>query len=1779
MGVIDDTVHFGISPTQWWQGDGDFVRWNHTSNSWMDGIESEGQVERVNAQFAGDCHPTPTNCHLYAAYGNTPLHQVDMNGNLVRSWDDSVIEGPIRGIVTWNGEVLFGTEDGVFRYNYSTNTWLTEWTENNGLPNNVQDAVFSMEVIGDDLWIATMATQGWNRNSKILQLNGTSGQWTVHDVGSGQVPEGYGADIGLCDGIVHVAINRWSGWGSQGGVARYDLNSASWLSDWNQGQGGLPHDNPVAIACDEGYDIVYIGFEEDDGSISRYDYVNQQFLAVLDEDDNVISEPIFPGAIHHFGGGLLVGHYDSGGLTFIGTTGQIVTNIIPFSTDAEATSIAPVPGGQAYEFAIGRAGGSSGYNRVDNLDSTGLNQGAWDILATLSTGRVAEITGNSTHVWISPIDDLTSVFGSAILEGERHPNGTIEWTRAWNLKSLVINELFLDGQTLWITTAGLGLVSINLTTSAFSFTGAPLHYQMDEMAMYGNELLVGLMGTAGTAAGIQRFDTSTNTWGTGRIVAGLPSNFVLDFERIGNRVYIATLFGIGVWNLTQDDWEDPMTTADGLPTPFITHLDSYNGVLIIGTPSGLMSFEPGVGLGQLYGRNQGFVGNSVSGIAKVTDPTTGQVNLFVSHNGEGPTRPGFSETTPLINSGQAGIGYSVLDTTLVDILPSNRITALASDWWGVHIATDAEPLMHWNATASEMEQGSSSSGLASWPIQHMDSDGQNVIAISSLGVNRIDAVGALHTSSSLISYAGLNRGAITSSGIYIVGQDGLHVWSGHPSFIEMDRAYMRRAQPLMINFGVGGESLDATNLARPGNQITLINSSNPVTLPEFGNPGPGNILLTQDMLILTSPVSNAATWVSSSRLNYSGTWDLAALNPNLQNSVQMAIENSPLTAEGRSLHIQLQSPQNGTLEVRLTYDWVRSESPSELIEIYDRPQDGGGVLVAQWTVTQDHTFYAYRIYLRPDSNWTSPPTSADLLGSTWDARFSNWQRTSAELETHAGQPLVDGTPYWAVIVIEYPDGSIGEPSMPIGPATPTDEVPNPPSWADAGPLPDELDGEDGDLFVEWAPCTELDSDVTRIWTSPNPITDALGLMDSIEVSSEAGNNTSISLQEGRPYWVALTCVDEGGQHDPANATVIGPVVPTGGIDDFTAPLPVEDIAAWDTPDDEGGQINVSWTPNEEEDCAWYTIFATPAVSETPPVWADDAEIASIIAGCSTNGTTISEIGGQPLVDQQPYWITVVASDKWGNVDHFNITWVSTYSEQNNIGIVPPPRVENLVAWDHPNDTGNAIDVQWTPTDVTDFAFYIVWASEHPLGDVIFKWNDCKDTPSACGLMRITQQSQGFDQPMMVKMESAMYGDSLQSSTPSSIIPNQPLWVTVTIHDVKGNAFLTGLTDHMVMVTPIDNSIDQMAPDRLDEPEVTDRPDDNGDGLLVWYEESDASDIDYYDIYVHDFPFTDASTLNPSIQALRTSSQPIVLERLSNGSEITPNKMLWVAVVPVDTAGNAWTDQLNVATAMAIDNSLEDALYLPEIEGLNASWNEAGTDIIVTWDPSTDSQVEGYLVHFNDQPFVDNRFPVTLATEEPIQVPEITLNATAFDLRNDQLWYISVVVSDGSTNRFGVTPVEVPVWSPSQVDGEGDGDSTEEGSGAWWENLSVLEIALILTLTAMILLLALVLIVRLRKPRYDPLDHATPNWELQVEDWSDSNSDAPLGLDLNFEDTLLPAAARIEASKTAPVSDEVTSIPSVVSTPSTDLDAIAEGLLDDTKPKSKGVDTSFLDDLL
>ena len=681
-------------------------------------------------------------------------------------------------------------------------------------------------------------------------------------------------------------------------------------------------------------------------------------------------------------------------------------------------------------------------------------------------------------------------------------------------------------------------------------------------------------------------------------------------------------------------------------------------------------------------------------------------------------------------------------------------------------------------------------------------------------------------------------------------------------------------------------------------------------------------------------------------------------------------------------------------------------------------------------------------------------------------------------------------------------------------------------------------------------------------------------------------------------------MDESGQHDPENATIIGPIVPTGGIDDGTAPLPIEDIEALDTPDDEGGRINVSWTVNLEDDCSWYTIYATPVVSDEPPVWADDADIARIVVPCSfrnsdsnTMEVIIDEIGGAYLIDLMPYWITVVASDNWANVDHFNVTWVQAFSVQNTVGVDPPPRVEDLQAWDHPDDDGTAVDVQWAPSTVNDFDFYVVWASEHPVDNVAFKWMECEEDPSSCGLLVIQQQRQTWNGQMNIVLEKALYGgNTLEEATASDIIPNQPIWVTVTIHDIKGNAFLTSLGDHMTLVTPIDNSGDVIAPDRLLEPEVQDRPDDTGNALLVSFSASEASDLDHYAIYADTIPFGEVGAREPAMIVNRDGSQQgqggfgggpgggrqadtmgnedvqdVVLTRLSNGQNIEPGVMVWVAVVPVDSSDNAWLNNLNVGKASAVDDSLLDpGLHLPEITGIQAAWNQDGTGITVTWDESIDAQVVGYIVHLSSEVFEDVRYAEYEL--DLVQGTRLTIIADEFDplLDINGTWYVSVVASDGEVTRFGVSPITVDAWDPNNSNSDVEID--EEGLGEWWDNMSAVEMALMAVLTLMIILLSMIIIGRLRKANYDPMDHATPNWELQVDDWGGDNFETTMEPEADFGDTLMPAATTIRETTTQSPSRMTTTVPDE------DLESLAGDLLGETETKDSA-DPFGLDDLL
>ncbi len=114
-----------------------------------------------------------------------------------------------------------------------------------------------------------------------------------------------------------------------------------------------------------------------------------------------------------------------------------------------------------------------------------------------------------------------------------------------------------------------------------------------------------------------------------------------------------------------------------------------------------------------------------SGNTSVTLPAA----LYLSHNGEGSTRPGASalEISTL----------QVIQQLQVDMLPSNDVRAIAADWWGVHIATSEEPLVHWKAATSTMEAGSSSWMLLAWPVRKLLSDGRTLVVVTPAGFDRV----------------------------------------------------------------------------------------------------------------------------------------------------------------------------------------------------------------------------------------------------------------------------------------------------------------------------------------------------------------------------------------------------------------------------------------------------------------------------------------------------------------------------------------------------------------------------------------------------------------------------------------------------------------------------------------------------------------------------------------------------------------------------------------------------------------------------------------------------------------------------------------------------------------------------------------------------------------------------------------------------------------------------------------------------------------------------------
>ena len=208
-------------------------------------------------------------------------------------------------------------------------------------------------------------------------------------------------------------------------------------------------------------------------------------------------------------------------------------------------------------------------------------------------------------------------------------------------------------------------------------------------------MYVGLLGTFSTSAGVQSYDLATQQFG-GQLLSGLPSDNIQGFAVSNDHVYVATQNGIGRWNVTANDWDNPLTTADGLPSSNIEDVKFISNSLYIASASGLSQYIPSTGAISTNTSADGLLGNSVWSIETYSPPSTNQaIQLVLGHDGAGSERPGVS----MIDSSS----NSVLSTHRFDQLPSNYITALASDYAGLHIATDVGPWIHYDGLSKNLK--------------------------------------------------------------------------------------------------------------------------------------------------------------------------------------------------------------------------------------------------------------------------------------------------------------------------------------------------------------------------------------------------------------------------------------------------------------------------------------------------------------------------------------------------------------------------------------------------------------------------------------------------------------------------------------------------------------------------------------------------------------------------------------------------------------------------------------------------------------------------------------------------------------------------------------------------------------------------------------------------------------------------------------------------------------------------------------------------------------------
>jgi len=278
-------------------------------------------------------------------------------------------------------------------------------------------------------------------------------------------------------------------------------------------------------------------------------------------------------------------------------------------------------------------------------------------------------------------------------------------------------------------------------------------------------------------------------------------------------------------------------------------------------------------------------------------------------------------------------------------------------------------------------------------------------------------------------------------------------------------------------------------------------------------------------------------------------------------------------------------------------------SPITDVNASDKPQDQGYWVILTWNViTQPDDFDHYNIYRE-----SAPITS--LLGLTPlvdDGTMNLNTVTTGRAEVNVPTNKTDY--YFAVTVVDTAGNEssldTAKSGSAFGPVQAIDNIP--PDPVNIVSAADKPNDQGNTIIVSWTnPSHAEDFDHYAIYLSSDPITLLNGLkpvllatkrdlIDIPVINGTSDTSHHIGVYVILPandvnFYVAVTAVDKDGNEsalDNNGGSVAGPVKAKDDI----PPKPVIIIDVVDTPDDDGGFINVIWIPSVDEVIDHYNFY-------------------------------------------------------------------------------------------------------------------------------------------------------------------------------------------------------------------------------------------------------------------------------------------------------------------------------------------------------------------------------------------------------------------------------------------------------------------------------------------------------------------------------------------------------------------------------------------------------------